>query len=218
MKKIALLIIVCLLFGAVMVSAEEQVKEGQEGKTFIITPKAAMNVMLGKDALDTVGNQFGVLVEGEFKSLMEESKGILGLEVGYFGSSSATNTMFNGNGDPCDVKFKSSSIPVMATYKYIIPNSDFYAKVGAGVAFNKVKGEIETQEKGMTVYDDTKKSNKFAFELGFGAKFSNGVIAELLYINYGKAAFGEIAGNEITVNGKESSDLSAIQFNLGFSF
>lgn len=216
MKKITLFVIVCLLLSAVMAQAE-----GLKGKSFTITPKVAMNVMLDKEALDKVGNQYGFIIDTEFNSIMPASSGVLGLEVGYFGGKAPSNVMFAGGQYASDVEFKSTSIPLLATYKYIFPNTDFYVKGAAGVAFNKMKGTIELQEEVAGIkklYDDTKKSNNFAFELGFGAKFSNNVTAELLYVNYGKAKYGDNNDNPITINDKEDAKLSAIQFNLGYSF
>ena len=165
MKKFLMLIITTVIvLSALAVMAQDE-------KSYTITPRLAYNYLTDGDVRDAIGAVYGVTVD------FDMAKYPVGLETGYLYGEKHGNSAY--------------SIPFLVTYKYPI-NDVFYARAGAGFAYNKAEGEDS--------------NTAFAWEIKAGYKFSTNWSAELGYVDYGDV-----------VDGFDSSS-AAIQASVGYAF
>ena len=186
MKKI----VVAIVALAMMVSAIAAMAQSE--KAFSITPRLAYNWVTNSDSRDAMGHQFGVLADVDIASLP------VGFEVGYMYGSKTQDVV---DGLPwTDYKTKVQSIPVMVTYAYPFAEK-FYAKVGAGVAFEK--GKVTYKDAILKEYDETENKTNFAYKLGLGWNFLPNWSAEVFFNDFGKISSYKTQG---------------IQLNVGYTF
>ncbi len=202
MKKIVVAIMVLTM----MVSAIAAMAQAE--KNFSITPRIAADFYLNGDTKDTLGKSFGLLFDIDVASLP------VGFEVGYLQGSKTTDGYFTddeGYEYGYDEKATVKQIPLLITYKYPFAEN-FYAKVGAGVSFNRGKYEVSANDE---IYgpvldvDSSCKKTNFAWTIGFGYNFAQNFSAELAYRDSGKFKADDDA------DGVKSG---AIEINVGYTF
>ena len=202
MKKIVVAIMVLTM----MVSAIAAMAQSE--KSFSITPRIAADFYLNGDTKDALGKSFGLLIDIDVASLP------VGFEVGYLqGSKTEDGYVYDDEGYEygADVKNTVKQIPLLVTYKYPFAEN-FYAKIGAGVSFNRCKSDLSINDEifGPEYNEDTScKKTNFAWTIGFGYNFAQNFSAELAYRDSGKLKSNDDA------DGVKSG---AVELNIGYTF